>query len=426
MGWAKGLLHCKHVKEGSAMKWAWYRNEMLMMMVGVVYLLTVGCVAQQADVARIKRDLDAKIAKLDQSKIELQQAVTEANQALEKANTIIAQQRTEIKDLLHSRADLMNQVTTLKEGDLLEVRGEVEQNLHHLQTTAQQLETLKQDVKAYRKEAADQYEGSRQSIKQLQDRIGSQEEVMTAQVAKDEEFRTSLIKFQQALSSLRAALVQQEVKVKEVSRRMDGVTGKQATEAKLAARNFEEVKNSINSVASALERISKNLTDRVDEQDRRLTTVSQTIREDSLTPSTLNQRSQDVQQLAGSVSQLQEALNLVSRKIGERVDAHEEELARLNGRPGRTVAIDPNSSSAGTSNIVVTRPSSEKSAKFSKIKSVDAATQAYQGYYASMQGGDLNGALTGFADFVRRYPRLVIGIQCTVLDRRMLLRPTGI
>ena len=85
--------------------------------------MVVGCVAQQADVVRIKRELDAKISQLDKSKTSLQQAVNEANEALGKANILIAQQRAEIKELLHARAEVMDQMATLKDTDLSQVRG---------------------------------------------------------------------------------------------------------------------------------------------------------------------------------------------------------------------------------------------------------------------------------------------------------------
>ena len=38
--------------------------------------MLAGCVAQQADVVRIKRELDAKISQLDKSKTSLQHAVS--------------------------------------------------------------------------------------------------------------------------------------------------------------------------------------------------------------------------------------------------------------------------------------------------------------------------------------------------------------
>ena len=90
----------------------------------------IGCVAQQADVARIKRDLNQKIAKLDSSRTELETAVNKANQALEKSNSIIAQQQVELKSLVRARADLLDQVTMLRDGDLSQVRGDIDKSLH--------------------------------------------------------------------------------------------------------------------------------------------------------------------------------------------------------------------------------------------------------------------------------------------------------
>ena len=87
------------------------------MIVGLSTLF-MGCVAQQADVVRIKRELDAKISQLDKSKNSLQQAVADANRALEKANMLIAGQREEIKELLHARAEIMDQVATLKDTEI--------------------------------------------------------------------------------------------------------------------------------------------------------------------------------------------------------------------------------------------------------------------------------------------------------------------
>ena len=75
-------------------------------------ILVTGCVAQQADAVRIKRELDAKIHQLDKSKVSLQQAVIDANMSLDKANTLIARQWEEIQDALHARAEVMDQVAT--------------------------------------------------------------------------------------------------------------------------------------------------------------------------------------------------------------------------------------------------------------------------------------------------------------------------
>ena len=76
---------------------------MIILSLGAV---VTGCVAQQADVVRIKRELDAKIRQLDKSKTSLQQAVTDANTSLDKANTLIARQREEIQELFFCEYEL--------------------------------------------------------------------------------------------------------------------------------------------------------------------------------------------------------------------------------------------------------------------------------------------------------------------------------
>ena len=113
--------------------------------------ILAGCVAQQADVVRIKRELDAKISQLDKSKTSLQQAVSEANEALGKANILIAQQRAEIKELLHARAEVMDQMATLKDTDLSQVRGAIEKHQHQVGELNQKMagyDTEMKEVKA--------------------------------------------------------------------------------------------------------------------------------------------------------------------------------------------------------------------------------------------------------------------------------------
>lgn len=64
-----------------------------------------------------------KVSQSDKSRTSFQQAITDVNAALEKANTLIARQRTEIQELVHSRAEVMDQMAMLKDTNLSQVRG---------------------------------------------------------------------------------------------------------------------------------------------------------------------------------------------------------------------------------------------------------------------------------------------------------------
>jgi len=232
--------------------------------------MLAGCVAQQADVVRIKRELDAKIGQLDKSKTALQLAVSEANTALEKANTLITQQRGEIQELLHARAEVMDQVATLKETDLSRVRGGLETNQHQvgeLTKKMAQYDTEMQEVRT-------RLQQSEPLVHQLRDRLAGEAQLLTEQGGKLGEFRTSLVEYQQVLASLRQQVSQQEQHVAELRKQVELTGQKQDAQGQQVQANFEEVRRSIQSVVGTLEKVSVTFGGRLDEHEQKLSRVA--------------------------------------------------------------------------------------------------------------------------------------------------------
>lgn len=232
--------------------------------------LLVGCVAQQADVVRIKRELDAKISQLDKSKTSLQQAVSEANEALGKANILIAQQRAEIKELLHARAEVMDQMATLKDTDLSQVRGAIEKHQHQVGELSQKMAGYDTEMK----EVRNRLQQSEPLVQQLRDRLAGEEKILTEQGGKLGEFRTSLVDYQQVLTSLRQNVAQQEQQVAEVRKQVELTGQKQEVQGKQVQANFEEVRRSIQSVVGTLEKVSTTFGGRLDEYEQKLSRVA--------------------------------------------------------------------------------------------------------------------------------------------------------
>lgn len=379
-------------------------------------LLFSGCVAQQADVVRMKRDLDGKIAKLNGSKGELQAAVTEANEALQEANTIIAQQRGEIKELLHARADMLDQITTLRDGALPEVRGEVDQSLHGLDVVTQQLKGFNQEIAEFQRQAKEKEEARQADFKELVKRVNEQGEVMAAYAARDQEFRTSLVEFKQALSTLRDNVLKQDTQVREASRRVDGLVQQNASDATRTTTYLDEMNQSVTSVAQALEKVNQTHAARAEEQEQRLVKVANTVRDHSTNRAKLRAQAEQVTELTRSVTQLREALDLVVSKIGKRVDAHEEELARLSQRAGESFAIPTLASPTSpmprvSADPVVPSVESGEVSPGVQSSKLDRATESsspavivYQQVQKQLRQGDLQGALIGFSDFLKQYP----------------------
>ena len=351
---------------------AWRRG----LIVGCSLLLFSGCVAQQADVARMKRDLDAKISKLDKSKVELQQAVSDAEEALRHANSIIAQQRAEIKELLHSRAEVMDQVATLKEGDLSEVRGHIDTNSHSLQTMVEQVETINEKMESFEKEFAIRDEAIQPTLKNIQARVGQQEGVTEVQIAKDEEFRSSLLDYQRVLSSLREAFNQQEMQVKQAQSRISELSGRRERDSQQASDNMAEVKRSIGSVVSALEKVSNSLTHRLDDQESQLARLGQAVQR------------REVRQA-----------DIATPSISSRTLEHKE-IAKSPPLSELTRHVPADSRPSGISN-----PSTISEQKQPEtVRSQDSEMIRYRKYFTNLRDGDLNNALQGFTKFLQDYP----------------------
>ena len=371
-------------------------------------LIVVGCVAQQADVVRVKRDLDRKISELDKSKTSLQQAVAEANQALSKANAIITQQREEIKTLLQARADLDDEMATLKDGDLLEVRGTIDEQNHQLQTLVEQMHRVNQELQDSQ-EAAKEREGTFRSLsQQLQDGLRQQEEIGTVQSEKMAEFRTSLVDFQNVLTSFRETMVQQEGQNQIAQARIDTISRQQLADAELTTGNFEEMKQSINSVVSAVETVSKTLADRIDEHEQKLAQVSLKGEGPVTSRASSNMApSAQKEDVTRSVQQLRQELNGLSQHIKQRENSRKSASVSLNQQPQHTVPGPTQELRSGGTARVATKSSSwgnPNQATFNRTPIPNSAALAYQQNFALLRAGDLNGALNGFGEFLRKYP----------------------
>ena len=251
----------------------------LMWMSGVVILLCLGtvltgCVAQQADVVRIKRELDAKISQLDKSKVSLQQAVTEANTALEKANTLIARQRTEIQDLLHARAEVMDQVATLKDTDLSQVRGALEKNQHLVGELDQKLVLLDSKVQTVESKVYESNQAIEPLVQELRTQISAEEQLRAEQGGKLGEFRTSLVDYQQVLTTLRQNVAQQEQQVVALQRHVDRLGQQQDTQYQQVHADVKNVRQHIQTVIGTVEQISTTFSARLDAYEQQRSPVS--------------------------------------------------------------------------------------------------------------------------------------------------------
>ena len=369
----------------------------------VISFLLTGCVAQQADVVRMKRDLDARITKLDKSKVALQKAVEEANRALGEANSIISTQRAEIKELLVARAEVMDQVTTIKDGDLSEVRGAIDQSEHNLRSVTQRIEALDKNMTRTQEENKASEESVRSEVEQLQAQIQQQNKILTTQAQKLSEFQASFVDFREVLNTVRQTLVTQESKFVEMDARILNVSQQQVGNKNVAQENWAQIKQSVDSVVSAFEQVSQTLANRVDEHERKLAQVVPSGSDpfprkvsNSIPQSHVGQAS--VQELQESVSNLASSRDRATTKSSTHVEINPAEPVRGYTMPQHSVdRLDRSKIVSNHSSSVLRKPQS------SKPNSREMSF--YQKNYEMLRAGDLTGALQGFRQFLKQHPR---------------------
>ena len=365
----------------------------------------VGCVAQQADVARIKRDLNQKIAKLDTSRTDLESAVNKANLSLEKANSIIAEQRVELKSLVRARADILDQVTMLRDGDLSQVRGDLDKSLHGIHQVSDETKKLQGSLRNLQGVVRAQEEHVQSDIQVLKTEINTQLTILHAQKEKDQEFQKSLVEFKSVMSQLEEKISSQERTLQASTQEWDSRLNT-ASQASLQTMEYlENIEKSVSSVVTTLDEVNADLSHRINQQGQQLSHLSKTfqVRKEVREVSKTNQE-EKIFELSGSLREMRRALDVVVESIGARVDAHEEQLTRIRGQVSPPPGIQSSS----------VRPFQESHERLladgSKVPSSDQkylpspAEIEYAKLQSLLQKQNFQEALVGFSDFLMQYP----------------------
>ena len=357
--------------------------------------MLVGCVAQQADVVRIKRELDAKISQLDKSKTSLQQAVTDANTALDKANSLIARQREEIKELLHARAEVMDQVATLKDTDLSQVRGAIEQNQHLVGELDQKFVMLDTKVQTVESKVQQSTEAMEPLVKELRTQLRAEEQLRTEQGGKIGEFRTSLIDYQQVLTTLQQNVVQQKQQVAVLQQHVDRLGQQHEMQNQQVQADFKDVRQHIQSVIGTLDQISTTFSGRLDAYEKhRSRTLHQASTEGSLSTQAST---------ASPLSHTRKSRPSVAPHIIRSSSVRMEEIPIQSNRSSKGVVSGSAMAYASPPHSNLTPPPRVQSTSPSRQKT-QGEREAYQQAFNLLREKNYVGAAREFSGFLRTFP----------------------
>jgi tol-pal system protein YbgF len=356
--------------------------------------MMVGCVAQQADVVKIKRELDAKIGQLDKSKTSLQQAVNEANDALGKANILIARQRGEIKELLHARAEVMDQMATLKDTDLSQVRGAIEKNQHQVNELNQKMARYDTEMK----EVRTRLQQSEPLVHQLRDRLAAEEQLLTEQGGKLGEFRTSLVDYQQVLASLRQHVAQQEQHVAELRKQAELTGQKHDVQRQQVQANFEEVRRSIQSVVGTLEKVSTTFGARLDEHEQKLSRVAS----QQGGPLSFNAPVAQTPELSARSTESRPLPSSITSRSSQSGGINRSESSKRSAQPVVAGAVATYAPSSDIPRTLPARAGAPATVSPGRVEVRDPQV-TYEGALTLLRQGNFVAAASGFSTFLRTF-----------------------
>ena len=325
-------------------------------LIGVFGLLEIGCVAQQADVARIQKDLEQQIGQLKSEKIALGQQVDDARSAIAESQNLIAAQKADMAKMRSDLAPLNQQVKLMREQDLTSVYGQFEM-------TEKKIADLRQDLaNLTEKQGGDilTVQTSIQTQEKEQQRTNAQAEALTEALTqqvdeKNQNLTDKMTEFQTAFGQFKETLGSLGTDISKAQTAIGTIKGDLATQGQVletfktdlstqdqALRSFLEqnVKTTMSQLVADLDARQRPVLERIDGLQSDMEAHQRPVLEriDGLQSDMealgthVQADATQVQELLQSVVKLREAQEVMGSLLGKRGDEIIQQAGRLSER----------------------------------------------------------------------------------------------
>ncbi len=378
----------------------------------LLFAFLSGCVAQQADLRQTEKVLQKRIKQQDEEfsqararqsqeistlrEQELPQLRGKLEEALHQAQNLQAKQ----EDLKHRSAQLEQQAKKLEQ---LVAKLETDGSTRHLWVqksldtqdakVAARLDEISKGMEAamavLKKDIVEVFQRTTETLaKRVDVRLEEQQKGLVENQHRLDQVSQQFTQFNQVLTGFREALTglndrvgQEEQIAKSLAARIDA-------DSKAASVHATEVNKSVASVAKALESVGQKITARFDEQDRRIESLTKSVRQTNHKPGSRQQVTKQAQQ---SVP----------------VPSHDLALARSErAEHESSPAPAPHDGSADTPapSATIAAPQASPTFESTQTNAEPPDRVRYERVLALFRDGDLEGARRGFSTFLSEYP----------------------
>jgi tol-pal system protein YbgF len=354
-------------------------------------LILPGCVAQQSDLKKAEKDLQQQLSqtRARQSQElstlreqELPQLRGELEKALHQARELQGKQ----EDFKHRSAQLEQQTKKLEQ---LAAKLEADSSTRYLWMqksfetqdvkVSARLDELSKAMEALKKEVIDVVQRTNEGLtKRIDVKLEGHQKELAEHQNKIEQISQKFTQFNQALTGFREALTGLNDRVGDHEQVIKHLTSRIDSDSKATATHAEDVNRSMVSISRALEAIGKKVTARLDDQDGRIDVLAKTLEHVSNKPALLQQAHKPVHHSALGPNE----------PIMDGAEASK---------------LSAGSETAGGSTTIV--PPQEVP-KFEPAQaSADPPDRVrYERVLGFFRDGDLEGARQGFTGFLDEYP----------------------
>ena len=258
-------------------------SRLLFATLGSCGLMLSGCLAQQADLKELKRDL---VNEMHQERKALQIEVARAKEAIAEVEKQTEKLKAENKKLFRSRAEINQQFREFREKDLAEVNGEIEKINRRVEDVHLDLESEKNQINTHIQEVETQVQTQRDDLTKYQaDTTALIEQVdqdAAAYTQKMTEFQVALATFKDSLADLGDKFVQEAERDSRVETELNQQLSQNTQQSKVSmdeiqthlstnSANIDEVSRSVGTIRAAVEQSGTLFGGRLDEQADRVT-----------------------------------------------------------------------------------------------------------------------------------------------------------
>jgi DNA repair exonuclease SbcCD ATPase subunit len=287
-------------------------------------VLGTGCIAQQADLQKIHKDLDQQMTQIRTEKKELEKELVAARAAIAESRNLISAQKADMSKMRSDLAPMNQQIKLMRDEDLTSVYGQfevVEKNISDLQKdfAAQKIknstsaETLQSDIQSIQTTVQAHAEQLQTTIAQTTTLAQQGDKNNQALTEKMTEFQTAFGQFKETLGNLGTDISQTQTDI--------GTIKTDLTTQDQALRTFleQDVKTAMDQLVADMDARQRPVLERIDALQSDMETLGTHVQADAT----------QVQELSHSVVKLREAQAVMGSLLGKRGDETIQQAGRL-------------------------------------------------------------------------------------------------